>query len=105
MLILGTKKRSTSVDLSYVIKAAKEIAKSSKKKKTNCDVMSEDEYDSYMMAQYDMSFIAGYTEGGIPYGTSIFEDEDIETVESCSEDDIPFKGGKNDKTYRIKISL
>jgi len=51
----------------------------SKKKKykkiisSNGEVWTEEQYEEYLQQLYGMDFIAGFTEGGVPYG--IFEDE------------------------------
>lgn len=61
----------------------------SKNKKTNPHVMTEEEAEKYMMGHYNMSFIAGYTDGGVPYGTGI-DEKDLESNETCLSDEIPF---------------
>lgn len=63
-----------------------------KQKKNDVDVMTEEEYEDYLMGLYDMDFIAGYTEGGVPYGT-FNESEPIEVKkinQVYDDDDIPF---------------
>lgn len=59
--------------------------KSTDKNLNNSNVMTEEEYEEYLMNLYGMSFIAGYTSGGMPYGT--FIDEKNYAPE---EEDIPF---------------
>lgn len=43
------------------------------KKLEASDVWTEEEYEEYLKAEYGMEFIAGFTEGGMPYGTFIGE--------------------------------
>lgn len=73
--------------------------KKSKKSSGNKEEWTEEQYEEYLAELYDMEFIAGYTEGGMPYGTFINEDkkkekEKTENIDICSntfEDDyLPF---------------
>ncbi len=44
---------------------------SGKKKKINKndpEIWTEEQYEQYMKGLYDLDSIAGYTEGGVPYG-------------------------------------
>jgi hypothetical protein len=50
--------------------------KSKKCTKNNVETWTEEEYEEYLKGLYGMEFIAGFTEGGVPYG--LFE-EDLET--------------------------
>jgi hypothetical protein len=70
--------------------------KKKSKKHTNNDVeiWTEEQYEEYLKELYGMEFIAGFTEGGVPYG--LFE-EDLETyiVDKSedfndSNDELPF---------------
>ena len=64
------------------------------KKRKNKDSFSEEENEQYMMNLYNLSYIVGYTSGGVPYGVSndSIEMEDIDDSDECFEDndDIPF---------------
>ena len=69
--------------------------KSKKDKSDNAEVWTEDQCEEYLMGLYGMEFIAGYTEGGAPYG--IFKDDfeengGIDRPETSRdlEDEIPF---------------
>jgi hypothetical protein len=56
----------------------------SKKKRTkktinnNTEIWTEEQYEKYMKGLYSLELIAGYTEGGVPYGITF--DEDINEV-------------------------
>ena len=65
-----------------------------KDKNSNVEVWTEEQTEEYMKGLYGMDFIAGYTEGGVPYGTYIDEEEEP-TEYICSKrltdsDEIPF---------------
>ena len=69
--------------------------KSKKVKSDNADVWTEDQYEEYLMGLYGMEFIAGFTEGGAPYG--IFKDDfeengeiDLSEAPRDLDDEIPF---------------
>lgn len=72
----------------------------SKKKKykrrtnDNLEVWSENQYEEYLKGVYGMEFIAGFTEGGVPYGL-FYEEIETNIVEKSeniceSDDEIPF---------------
>lgn len=67
--------------------------KKSPKKNLNSDTWTCEQYEEYMGKLYGMDFIAGFTEGGAPYGTYIGEDA-FERIcdDGCGESDeeIPF---------------
>lgn len=55
------------------------MSKNKKSKKNSyspAEIWTQKQYEQYLENQYDMKFIAGFTENGIPYGT--FNDEDKE---------------------------
>lgn len=62
-------------------------------KSINKDYLTREEYEEYLAGLYGMEFIAGYTEGGVPYGNFIEEDTHV-TINNnvCDEwdDEIPF---------------
>lgn len=71
--------------------------KKTKKKKANeIEIWTQEQYEEYMAGLYGMDFVAGFTDGGIPYG--IFEDEtgddekEDENVRSSqyTDEDLPF---------------
>jgi len=67
------------------------MSKRKKSKKTgssNEEVWTEEQYEEYLKQLYGMDFIAGFTEGGVPYG--IFEDEDNDEISITDNDDLPF---------------
>jgi len=67
--------------------------KKSPKKNLNSDTWTCEQYEEYMGKLYGMDFIVGFTEGGAPYGTYIWEDA-FERIsgDGCGESDeeIPF---------------
>ncbi len=76
------------------------MSKKKNKKKTNeynTEIWTEEQHEQYMKGVYSMDFIAGYTEGGIPYGISL--DEDNERLQLFGEnpsydndgEELPFK--------------
>ncbi|MEQ8156165.1 MAG: hypothetical protein ABRQ25_14970 [Clostridiaceae bacterium] len=42
--------------------------KSKKHTNNNFEVWTEEQYEEYLEVLYDMEFIAGFTENGVPYG-------------------------------------
>jgi hypothetical protein len=38
---------------------------------------TEEHYEHYMQEIYGLEFIAGYTEGGVPYGIPLVEDNEV----------------------------
>lgn len=72
------------------------MAKRKKAKKTvaNGEVWTEEQYEEYMKELYDMEFIAGFTEGGVPYGIFNDDDDDIDITDGYSNisdnDELPF---------------
>ena len=72
------------------------MAKRKKAKKTvvNVEVWTEEQYEEYMKELYDMEFIAGFTEGGVPYGIFNDDDDDIDITDGYSNisdnDELPF---------------
>ncbi len=56
--------------------------------KMNKDVCNEEQFEQYMKELYGMDFIAGYTEGGMPYG--IFSDEENSEINSLESEELPF---------------
>ena len=76
------------------------ISKVSKKKKVKKqtdekdEVWTEQQYEEYLKGLYGMEFIAGFTEGGVPYGL-FDEEESIWKVEKSDnpyepDDELPF---------------
>ncbi|HZH94141.1 MAG TPA: hypothetical protein VFD79_08555 [Tissierellaceae bacterium] len=75
-----------------------------KQKKKNKDkeveIWTEEQYEDYLKGVYGLDFIAGYTEGGMPFGLpadetaeeKIIETENVErkTGACCDDDDLPF---------------
>lgn len=60
----------------------------------NLEVWSENQYEEYLKGVYGMEFIAGFTEGGVPYGL-FYEEIETNIVEKSeniceSDDEIPF---------------
>ncbi|MHB1151054.1 MAG: hypothetical protein ACYCWE_02550 [Eubacteriales bacterium] len=70
--------------------------KSKKNKVKKDEAWTEEEYEEYLMGLYGMSFIAGYTAGGMPYGSFIDEGDECKECNekedlTCNEDgDLPF---------------
>ena len=65
-----------------------------KTKKSKVEIWTEEEYEDYLAGLYGMEYIAGFTEGGIPYG--VFR-EDLEVYGENKfndpreiDDEIPF---------------
>ncbi len=66
--------------------------KKSKKSKVKKDeTWTEEEYEEYLMGLYGMDFIAGYTAGGMPYGSFIDEDDECNEEVDVMVRDIPIK--------------
>lgn len=60
----------------------------------NLEVWSENQYEEYLKGVYGMEFIAGFTEGGVPYGL-FYEEIETNIVEKSekiceADDEIPF---------------
>lgn len=65
--------------------------KSKKSKVKEDESWTEAQYEEYLMGLYEMDFIAGYTAGGIPYGSFIDEDGKEDRDNTYNEDgDLPF---------------
>ncbi|MFA6941007.1 MAG: hypothetical protein WCQ54_08520 [Clostridiaceae bacterium] len=67
--------------------------KSNKHTKNNIEAFTEEQYEEYLKELYGMEFIAGFTEGGVPFG--LFEEEETCAVKKSdnydeSEDELPF---------------
>jgi hypothetical protein len=68
--------------------------KSKRKNNDNLEVWSENQYEEYLKGVYGMEFIAGFTEGGVPYGL-FYEEIETNIVEKSAnicelDDEIPF---------------
>lgn len=68
--------------------------KSKRRTNDNLEVWSENQYEEYLKGVYGMEFIAGFTEGGVPYGL-FYEEIETNIVEKSaniceSDDEIPF---------------
>ncbi len=73
------------------------MGKKKKRKKgagINIEEWTEEQYEEYLKGLYGMEYIAGYTDGGMPYGIFRDEDDDVEfdSTDSMSDSDegIPF---------------
>lgn len=73
------------------------VKKKRRSKTSKKEGLAEDEYEEYLCSVYGFSFIAGYTDSGIPFGIAYdnldFEsaDEDIVVdIEIYESDEIPF---------------
>lgn len=76
------------VSVGAMAKKGKSKRKSKKEKSGNADIWTEEEYDEYMRGLYGMSFIAGYTSNGVPYGTFLHEvDENGELLDKAESYD------------------
>lgn len=68
--------------------------KSKKNANSNVEVWTEEQYEEYLKGIYGMEFIAGFTEGGVPFG--LFKEEtetyNIEELDNYNEpdDELPF---------------
>jgi hypothetical protein len=68
--------------------------KSKRRTNDNLEVWSENQYEEYLKGVYGMEFIAGFTEGGVPYGL-FYEEIETNIVEKSAnicelDDEIPF---------------
>ena len=68
--------------------------KSQKYTNKNVEVWTEEQYEEYLKGIYDMEFIAGFTEGGVPYG--LHYEEEIYIVDKLDnsyepDDELPFQ--------------
>lgn len=71
-----------------------------KKEKHNneAEIWTEEEYEEYLKGLYGIEFIAGYTEGGMPYGLPVENDDDKEVYKAyrtdnssdTDEEELPF---------------
>ncbi|MEL7658414.1 MAG: hypothetical protein AAGU75_21190 [Bacillota bacterium] len=61
----------------------------SAKKKENPDIWTFEQYEEYMRKLYGMDYVAGFTEGGVPYGNCVGEDTFVPTSDD-SYDEMPF---------------
>ncbi len=68
------------------IKKKSKKKKHTKNKKSNPDIWTEEDYDTYMAVLYDLEYVAGYTPNGVPYGVKIDNDD----TEDSEYDNIPF---------------
>ena len=80
--------------------------KETMKKKSSKDpnLWTEAERDAYFEDLYGFSFIAGYTEGGIPYG--IMEDEALDDLKMDEDDDINWSEEESEEekvAYRLNL--
>lgn len=57
-----------------------------KTNKNNIEMWTEEQYEQYMKELYGMDFIAGYTEGGVPYGI-VYNEENLFNEDS---EELPF---------------
>ncbi|MBZ9606312.1 hypothetical protein G9F73_000450 [Clostridium estertheticum] len=71
--------------------------KSKKSSNSNVEVWTDEQYQEYMKDLYDMEFIAGFTENGVPYGIFNNEDKENEKIDITDiysnipdNDDLPF---------------
>lgn len=67
------------------------------KHKIDTEICTEKEYEEYLQGLYSLEFIAGYTEGGIPFGLPIENDDDKEVYKayrtgnsSDTDEELPF---------------
>lgn len=71
----------------------KKNKRNNKKKVSDKEVMTEEEYDEYMAELYGFDSIAGYTDGGVPFGISHEEIEETQANNNKQfdpDDEIPF---------------
>ena len=57
-----------------------------KKDKNEINIWTEEEYEEYVKGLYGLEYIAGYTEGGIPYGLSVENDNNNNKNSTNSSD-------------------
>lgn len=57
-----------------------------KANKNNTETWTEEQYEQYMKELFGMDFIAGYTEGGVPYGI-VYNEESLFNEDS---EELPF---------------
>jgi len=63
-----------------------------KKYKSNTKIWTEEEYEKYLKGLYGLEYIAGYTEGGIPYGMPLENDDnEICIADKSNKFDDPFE--------------
>jgi hypothetical protein len=70
---------------------------SKKRTRKKNEIWTEEQHEEYIMDLYDMDFVTGYTEGGVPYGNFIIEEKkyfnEVNPSQRMSNDDevdIPF---------------
>jgi len=65
-----------------------------KTKNNDVEIWTEEQYEEYLAELYDMEYVAGFTEGGVPYGIFNGEAKDwANTPESNKYNDdneVPF---------------
>jgi hypothetical protein len=71
-----------------------------KNKEKEVEVWTEEQYEDYLKGIYGLDFIAGYTEGGMPFGLPADETDEEKNIETknverkirdcCDDDDLPF---------------
>lgn len=69
----------------------------SKGKKTGdskVEIWTEEQYEDYLAELYGMEYVAGFTEGGIPYGVlkedlEVYGENEIDDLRD-SDDEVPF---------------
>lgn len=57
------------------------------------EIWTEEQYEEYLAELYGMEYIAGFTEGGVPYGVFKLEiDNEVNKTKSYNDndDEIPF---------------
>lgn len=76
-----------------IIPKKKKTKKKESKEYGEKEIRTEEEYDEYMAGLYGLDSIAGYTDGGFPFGVSNDEIEDGQDEDNIfidSDDEIPF---------------
>lgn len=63
--------------------------------KNDTEIWTEEQYEQYMKGLYGLDFIAGYTEGGVPYGNPFDVDNEViglsgESSYDHDGEDLPF---------------
>ena len=56
------------------------------KHKNDTEIWTEEEYEEYLKGSYGLKFIAGYTEGGMPFGLPVENDDDNEVYKEYRTD-------------------
>lgn len=73
------------------------MSKSKKGKKTKSskvEIWTEEQYEDYLAGLYGMEYIAGFTEGGMPYGVfsedlEVYDENKINDLRDF-DDELPF---------------